>query len=289
MKKALAFDEFMGLSIKTFEKFSSKSPSESIKRTIIFWSSIAVLLVSWFTVRTFATDNNVPGFTFLSVIHDLTGYVVQGSFIIKGFSLLYLHHSSILQCFEQLHDLFPKTVKEQEKFRVDTHWKAVHFKNKCFLNFYIWNTAMFTLLPLIVTVYRKFFGDGVYEMVLAVQFRIDIDLDQIFVREICAIFVIINNIITFAFSISFDTLYVSILSGLCMQFKILNQKIQELDFKNPIAKEKFKSLVDDHQRLIELSDLVKKIFSTTLLTNFTCGTMTVCFLGFEILASILFF
>lgn len=286
MEKALIFEEFMGLSLSTFEKFGSKSQTSPTRRPIMFWSSMAVMLVSWLIVRTFATDTQEAGFTFLSVIHDLTGFIVQGSFMVNGFSLLFLHHSRIQQCVGKLRDLFPKTLKDQEKFGIQAQWEPMRFKNICFLKFYTFNFVIFTLLPLVATLHRKFLGDGVYEMLLPVQFRLEIDFDRPFVREVCYIFVTVNNLITFAFSTTFDTLFVSILSALCMQFDILNLKIQELDFRKSEVCEMFKTLVDDHQLLIELSDLVANIFSTTLFIDFVCGTITVCFLGFEIIVSL---
>lgn len=283
MENAFTFEKFMGISLKAFEKLGSKSATKSVWRPIAFWLSLTFLLIFIIFFRTFATDSDNESFTFLYVINDLTGYVVQAAFIIKGFLLLYLHHSKIQLVFKKLRDFFPKTVEEQKKFKVLGHWKPMRLRNACFLNFYIFNITLFTLFPLVATLHRKFFGDGVYEMVLAVKYRIEID--GMFVREFGAIFASLNNLISSSFSISFETLYVSTLSALCMQFEILDQKIQELDFKKAEAKEKFKALVNEHQQLIQLSDSISAIFSTTLFTNFVCGTMIVCFFGFEMLVS----
>lgn len=191
MKNALPFEEFMGISLTAFEKFGSKSATKSVLRPIAFWLSMIVLVVFALFFRTFATDSDNERFKFLYIINDLTGYVMQASSIIKGLSLLYLHHSKIQLSVEKLRDLFPKTVEEQRKFKVLRHWKPMRLKNACFLNCYIFNMTLLTFFPLFASLYRKVFGDGVYEMALAVQFRIRID----FMQEFCAFFWSLGNIV----------------------------------------------------------------------------------------------
>lgn len=144
--EALSFEDFMGLSLKAFNRFGWKSANKSIWRPIWFWSSMFILILYIIFVSTFKDENSVNESTFLSVGHDVASVALQASFFFKTFSILFLNHSKIQMCFEKLRNLFPKTVEEQKKYKVLAARKIVTFKNTLITVFYVWNTTLSALI-----------------------------------------------------------------------------------------------------------------------------------------------
>lgn len=277
----------MGLSLTTFEKFGWKSANKSIWRPIYFWTSMFVLLLYMIFFSVFKSENFEENLSFLSVSRDIASVAVQGSFLSKTFSLLFQNHDKIRVCFEKLRTLFPKELEDQKKYKVSDVHKVVHFKNKFILIFYIWNTTISSLLPLVATFHRYFFGDGIYQITFSLHFRFGFNLDQFLIKEIILALLIWNNVFCCAVTIAVDVIYISILSALCMQFKVFSQRISEIDSKFAETKNKNRlhEMIQLHVELIKLSDLVDEIFSPMILINLVNGAVILCFLGFEILVN----
>lgn len=293
MTKLLTFDDFMGLSLTTFEKFGCKSANKSIWRSIYFWTSMFILLLYLIFFSVFKNENFDDNLQFLSVSRDIASVAVQGSFLLKTFSLLFQNYEKIRECFEKLRTLFPKKLEDQKKYKIYNDYKVVHFKNNFILIIYIWNTIISSLIPLFATFYRYFFGDGIYQITFAIHFRFNFNLDQFLIKEIILALLIWNNIFCCAVTIAVDVIYISTLSALCMQFKVFTQQISEIDFKFPETKKKLVEhknkiceMIKQHVELIKLSDLVDEIFSPMILINLINGAVILCFLGFEILVTI---
>lgn len=286
MKKALTFDEFIGLGLSTLNKVGWKSPQNSILRPIVFWFSMCVLLVCTIFVSIFPSNTPRDRLTFLSVSSEFASIAVYGSIFGKAFSLLFLNHDKVRACYAKLQNLLPKTLAEQEIFQVDAVNKLLRRKNTFILIFYAWNTATSTIGPYVVVISQKLLTDGVYELIIPVQFRFNLNFNFKVAAEICAAFLIWNSITSCASTVTADILYVSVFSTLCMQFEILKQKFLELDFKKKETKKELHTLIKLHNELIEVSDLAEGIFSMTVLINFLNGTIILCFLGFELFVSI---
>lgn len=284
MKKALSFDEFIGLGLTTLNKVGWKSPENSILRPVLFWISMCLVLTCTIVISLF--PKNTSNLTFLSVSSEFASVAVYGSILGKTFSLLFLNYDNIRICYAKLEKLLPKTLEEQKVFNVQAVHKLLNRKNKFILSFYVWNTAMGTITPYVLIIAGKMLTDGVYELIIPVQFRFNLNFNFRVVAEICAALLIWCSITSCAATVTADVLYVSVFSTLCMQFEILNQKLLELDFKKTKAKKKLFELIKLHNELIEVSDLAEEIFSTTVLINFLNGTIILCFLGFELFVSI---
>lgn len=242
-----------------------------------------ILFLYMVFVSVFKNENLDDNFIFLSVSRDIASVAVQGSFFMKTFSLLFQNHQKIQACFAKLRALFPKTLKEQKKCKVFDDQKVVAFKNKFILIFYVWNTTLSSLLPLVATLHRYFFGDGIYQITFNIYFRFDLNLDQTLIKELILFFLLWNNMFCCAVTIAVDVIYKSTLSALCMQFKVFTQKISEVNFKASGTKKKIVEMINHHVELIEVSNLVDEIFSPTVLINLVNGAVILCILGFEIL------
>lgn len=149
------------------------------------------------------------------------------------------------------------------------------------LIFYVWNTTISSLVPIVTTFYRYFFGDGIYQIALNIYFRFDIE--QFLIEEISLFLLEWNHAFCCAVSVAVEIIYISILSALCLQFEAFNRKISKIDFKLSGTKNKIKKMVEHHVELTEVCDLVDEIFSTMILINIVNGAVILCFLGFELL------
>lgn len=285
----LTFDDFMGLSVTVFKKFAWKSTSKSIWRPIYFWTSMFILFLYMIFFCVFKSDDDENNLIFLSVSRDIASIAVQGSFFTKTFSLLFQNCNKIKKCFKKLENLFPKKLEDQKKYNVFAEHKTVSFKNKFILIFYTWNTTISSLAPLIVTLHRYFFGDGIYELTFNIYFRFNCIFDYFLVKEFVLVILLWNNVFCCAVAIAVDVIYISILSALCMQFKIFTQQISEVNFKLSETKNKMANMIEHHAELIKLSDLVDEIFSPTILINLVNGAVILCILGFETLVRVCLF
>lgn len=279
MKKALTYEEFLGIGLKIFKIFAWKSPNGSVLQSIYYWVSMLVLIALSFSLFMFVSDNLGSSLSLLQLSHNFLSLAINALVISRMFLVLYYNYDNLQILFERLRALMPRTMEEQRMFRVEQERRPMAIKNWMFLIIYSWNTFVSTLMP-VLSAAQNVRDGGIFAIDMHVELWLPFNQKGVVAQILIFLGIVWWNFVVCTISFSTEIVYITVMSTLCMQFDILRRKFQDVKTERELI-----SLIDKHNELIELSELAKESFSMVILTNFINGTLMLCFLGFCLLVS----
>lgn len=280
-KKALTYEEFLGIGLKIFRIFAWKSPGGSILQSVYFWMSMSVLGIFTFSIFMFVSENLGRTLSLLELSHNFLSLAINALVIGRMFLMLFYNYDNLQTLFERLRALMPTTMEEQKMFKVEEERRPMAIKNWMFLVIYSWNTFVSTLMPVLAAI-QKFRSGESFEIDMHVELWLPFN-QKGFVAQILVFSSIVWwNFVVCTISFTTEIVYITVMSTLCMQFDILRRKFEDVRTEQDLM-----GLIERHNELIELSEVAKKSFSLVILTNFINGTLMLCFLGFCLLVSLI--
>lgn len=286
----LSFEDFLGYSLKTFNIFGWKSMKEDKWLTwhsLYFWISFCGILICLFLTSLFVIVNIGNEETLAYQTHDLASIAIICLIASKTFCLLFYNHSKCKKLLLRLKELFPTTEEDQKKFGVESEARVLRIKNGVFIYIYFSNSLMFNVMPVWQSLFRYYFGDGVYKLNMPYHFWYPFEHDRNFIRELCYVFICWCNVTNCTMVFTTDLLYISILTSVKLQFKFLKTKFEEFNLQRPEKEihEEIALLVDKHNELIRLSEEVESIFTAPTFANFVSSTWILCCVSFQLFVS----
>jgi odorant receptor len=76
-----------------------------------------------------------------------------------------------------------------------------------------------------------------------------------------------------------NLIFYSLITLIVMQFNILSMRLEKL--KPTDEEETFKELIENHEKLLELSRIVEDIFSPAILFNVVASSVLICLVGYQ--------
>lgn len=280
MKKALSYEEFLGIGLKIFRIFAWKSPNGSILQSFYYWLSMLVLFLFTFSIFMFVNENLGQQMTLLQLSQNFLSLAINALVIGRMFLLLFYKYDNLQFLFEKMRALMPMTLEEQKIFKVEQERRPMAIKNWLFLIVYSWNTFVSTIMPVMAAIQRSGSGES-FEIKMPVELWLPFDQKGFVAQILIFLLIVWWNFIVCTVSFTTEIVYITAMSTLCMQFDILRRRFEDVRTKQELIE-----MIDRHNELIDLSEAAKESFSLVIFTNFINGTLMLCFLGFCLLVSI---
>lgn len=206
--------------------------------------------------------------------------------MLKTYRLYYNQLSKVHKIIDKLDEHFPHSSVDQLTLKVNKHLRMLKiFDNLLFVSYNL-TLLQFCTTPFLHQMYGK-------------MRSIDIEMEQIFTLCITNYqfnvyvypFVYILEAWFAYYAVHFvrctDLIFSCLMQILTMEFDILGQMMSEIDPTEGEDKaiKKLTKLVDIHQELIEVSEMLNEIFSPFQLMNVFCSIAALCSASFLVVVS----
>lgn len=171
--------------------------------------------------------------------------------LMKTYVVVYRNQETFTEIIETLGKLFPKSMEEQEMYKVGIIFKRQKALNIFFSAIYMTIFVIFNLMPIFICI-QIYYTDGIIHKEFPYMMWHPFDAYQPVVFEFCYLLVIWAAFTCDIAVLSTDLLYSNVLTLLCMQFDILKRDLEHLnaeESKECIIELKKKVLL--HMELIE--------------------------------------
>lgn len=218
---------------------------------------------------------------FLAMI-ETTSYIGFVALSLIKLLIVFIHRENLLAVIDDLNELFPGTTELQTKYRVEVYMNRTNYLMKYFAILYMILIWIFNLLPIIESYmgYRKT-GIWIRSFPYCIWYPFDALADGVFeVNYIIQGWAGFNSACS---SVAVDVLFCAIISQICMQFKILQYDLLNLDIGGQNAAYDIGSLnkcIEKHEKLIQFSNVLEKCYSLPMMINFVASTFIICLTGF---------
>lgn len=241
-----------------------------LKNAIFFTCCIALMIFDAFSLQTFIVTRNNQLTVFIIVIICVDIMVVfraQTAFwnkrkITLVLKLLSSKDRFLIRCDEKI-----LTERYQKRFNI-------------FVKLYAANLLM-ALLPLFAGLFVKILmsGEKLFPFFIAVPKFAYITA----VYPFALMFVTWVEYTKIFLTLAFDLLLYGMITALSLKFRILKINFENLNRKcEKEVKKTLNDLIDRHNQLINIRNILEDIFSQSLFVNYILVTFIICFLAFQI-------
>lgn len=259
------------------------NPKRHYAKLIYFWVQLILYLsLGMGEGATFYLEiRSSKNFLLMTELLSYFGY--EGMSLIK-LLVFFIFRRKFWKIIDELNELYPKTAEAQEKYKVGNHMTHTLLITKIFSRICMAFIAAFNILPFLESLlqYRaeknwtkrftypvwypfNAYTTGVFEI-------------NYFLQVLCAF----NGV---SGLVAVDTLSCVIILQICMQFKILQQDIENIKVQN--NNEDYKELcgcIEKHQKLIKLTETFDRSTSFQMLCTFLASSCVICMAGFIVVA-----
>ncbi|KAL7025509.1 hypothetical protein ACKWTF_013502 [Chironomus riparius] len=227
-------------------------------------------------------NNNVP--------FMLENALLIGVFFVvlfKGIIIFHVNAKKILEIIKKLDEYFPHSGVDQLSFKVHTYLRINRWLENSYYFRLTFIVLHLTLMPCLHQLYGILYSVEV-EWELMFNLDLSVDLLQPFVYELVSIIEVLLMIASSIYIICTDLLFVDLVHVLVMEFDILCIKIIEIGLikDEQEAIRELKNLINVHQKLIEISQKLNKVFSPLQLINAFGTIVALCFGCFLVVSGI---
>lgn len=280
MKDLISFSDFIQFPVKCLKVFGliayDADSVETWKKKflrIYHYIVITNLLLGLCWMSIFA-HKNYRNLLLMTETLPPSGYALLA--IIKSISI-FLRRDEFKDLMETLSDVFPKTRHEQNLHQVRMIFKSYKKMERIFSAMVGSAAINFVVVPVLrFIITREWYGK--------LPFNGWYPFDEYDPKYYNFVFLwhFFNIIITIASLLGPDLILYAFITLISMQFKILCYRFKDL--KNVSSSEvygKFVELVKVHETLIRLSTNLQRIYSISILFNFTGSSILICLIGYQ--------
>ncbi|CAO1342318.1 unnamed protein product [Diamesa hyperborea] len=286
-----SFENFTSFSEKAFSLngwIPFKKQTISKNKLVYFWTSNIICIITLMQGMIYFIQNFMLKNASLLELTNLApcmGFVILA--LMKTYVVVYRNQETFTEIIETLGKLFPKSMEEQQKYKVGIIFKRQKALNIFFSAIYMTIFVIFNLMPIFICI-QIYYTDGIIHKEFPYMMWHPFDAYQPVVFEFCYLLVIWAAFTCDIAVLSTDLLYSNVLTLLCMQFDILKRDLEHLnaeESKECIIELKKKVLL--HMELIEISEKLEDIFSMSILINFVGNLIKFSIYLFSSLSQIL--
>ncbi|KAL7023632.1 hypothetical protein ACKWTF_012718 [Chironomus riparius] len=224
------------------------------------------------------------------VLLMLDHFLFSGVFVVcllKIFIVFYHKRKDVIEAIEMLDKYFPHSEHDQMIFKAQSYLRVLKILEMLYVTVFIIIGTVFCLMPIIHQIYGAIKSiDLEWDLILSIYLPFD-QFHPILHAFICFLDAWTICVGSF-FIVSTDFIFVSLMQLLAMNFDIISQKFAQLNASEneEEAVKELKKLVDAHQHLNEISEMLDDIFSPLLLINALGSITSLCIAGFLAVVSV---
>lgn len=197
-------------------------------------------------------------------------------FVLFKVSRFVASQNEILEIMKQLEEDFPSTLVQMVKYNTREHLQTF----KIFQKMYLAGSFGFFLSYGITPTLEE---QGSRAQRFPVDVWIPFDAFHPFVFESVYLLLAFVSLNIITLKIVTDNMIFGIMFITQKKFEILKADLIELEsYLHSVRKEKFKSLIQRHAKLIETVEKFEKVTTPIFLYNFTESSFIICFIGFQV-------
>lgn len=231
--------QFGNYSSENFTSFSEKAFSlngwipfkkqtVSKLKLVYFWAANIICIITLMQGTIYFILNFLLKSASLLELTNLApcmGFVMLA--LMKTYVVVYRNQGTFTEIIESLGKLFPKSMQEQEMYKVGKIFKRQKALNIFFSAIYVTLFVIFNLMPIFISI-QIYYTDGIIHKEFPYMMWHPFDAYQPVVFEICYLLVIWAAFTCDIAVLSTDLLYSNVLTLLCMQFDILKSELEHL-------------------------------------------------------------
>lgn len=185
----------------------------------------------------------------------------------------FVRRKDIWNIFEDMRAIFATRVNENGNYKIKEYLDGYHF----FIKIYT-STIILVFLPIAMPV-LSYAVYGTMKLTVNYWFPFDAFTPQHF--PIALTWVNVNAWNCLAFMLAADSLLYSLITVVAMEFDILKFDLMNIKLTPQHQRgEKLKSLVERHNKLMELGDNLQNIYDLTFLVSFVISSLVMCYVAF---------
>ncbi|XP_017487849.1 PREDICTED: odorant receptor 67c-like [Rhagoletis zephyria] len=202
-----------------------------------------------------------------------------------------VHRVTLRQHFDQMEEIFPKTVKQQNAYKLPQRERVMRRVMSVFTLLCLAYTTTFSIYPALkasvqywlldAPVFERSFGFAIWYPYKTTE--------KNWVYWLTYLGQVHGAYLAGVAFLSADLVLVASVTQLCMHFDFISRCLEEFGgaSQSDVQKdlEYLKTLIVKHAKCLKLSEHVNSIFSFSLLLNFLTASLTICFIGFQVTAS----
>lgn len=268
------------LTFKVYKLLAWNPLKETVTKLEIFYFTIAVFygivcfvqeIIYFFLHVGNENENSV-----LVLTNNLpcAGFVVLT--MVKLYAV-YFNRAKLKEIFKDLQELNDAAL---EKDNENLSFVRISRKMlKIFTVLFIILIWIFNLMPL-VKMTTEVLNNEPFIRQLPYYMSYPFDVHQPFVYEICYAILTCGAFTDALGILTSDLLLCSFFTFICMQFVNLKIRLEAI-INDKTMDEHMKTWIDDHNKLLSICDNIERIFSFSILVNFTGGSIIICLAGFQ--------
>lgn len=216
--------------------------------------------------------NNLPLLT-----ENAPPYGFLGVSIVKSISIS-IRKEEFSDLMKTLNDLFPKSRDEQKYFFAQNYLNSYKLMERIFSTIFITVSS-----SIIVTLIIKLIFLGVWNDKLPHENWYPFDVYDPKFYTFVFIWIIYLTFINLTSVLGTDLILYSFITMITMQFDILSKRLRDLKVVSSTdTKKKFVKLVVLHEILLRLSKKMDKIYSVSILINFSVSSILICLTDYQL-------
>lgn len=270
-------------SILGFKIFEERQP---IKRIIYFWFQFSFQVYCIFGALVYAPQYLQKSFLMMVELMAYCAIAVMG--LLKLY-IIYLKRDVIRQIKKDLFEIFPRTLKNQQKYEVclKSEILQTNLIMKHYSTLFMILILMFNSLPLVesfIYFYQTSIWIGNFPFHIWSYFN---DKSSYVTFAITYIVQDWSGFNTVCSTTAVDILLCVYISHICLQFEMVNQDFSKLTFVN--HKEDADVMIQNvqrHQKIIIIASELEEVYSLIVLLNFIGSTFLICVTGFMAVSGI---
>ena len=191
---------------------------------------------------------------------------------------VYIFKDDIWQVFQDFQNVFGQHVNQNKKYGVKKYLDAYHFYMKIYIG------IMITISLPVAFPGISFLIDGSMKLSVLYWFPFDAFKPETFPIVIVWTDWIAWNILTYISAT--DSLLCVLVTFISMEFDILKIDLLNLNSTPRIERaRKIQDLIDKHNKLLNLSGKLQKLYSIVFLASFVASSMIMCIIAFRLVVS----
>lgn len=252
--KLITLEDFLLISTRVFNLFGLKmtnyengpKPSTLIFRKFSLFCVITLSLQTYIFILVHLGEKGM----FLISTYNLSCIGFGFILALKVYMIGVRHHDILLEVIGRLDAIVPKSNHEQAKSGLRKYLRTSNFQNGIFSVSMLVLFAYFNLSDIMISVFKFFFIDGIYDrnFTMFMWFPFDYDGKSPVVFEIFYGISVWCGFTCLTINLAFDLIYCSLLSILCMKFEVLKSKLEEVGPET--TREDLTVLIKQHTELI---------------------------------------
>ncbi|KAL7025575.1 hypothetical protein ACKWTF_013540 [Chironomus riparius] len=268
---------FLRFGVSFLKAAASRNP-RTWEEIHFFVMNIATIVVVLLSMINFIVSI-LPNGSLIVAIEASAAIGVFSLMLLKTYTIMLKNRGMLIEILERIELHYPIAMRNQNAFQVGKYLNLLNIFVKTTIVVYsmVWlqNSCM-----VFFEIFSGWMTSSSVELELIIKFYVPFDYSNPMVYTLLYIFqswILLVNIIAF---LSVDLLYFGLMIVVSMEFDILSQIMSEIDPQEDqkAAVKKMKELVEIHQELIEITEIIEDIFSFILFANIfgmiylICGT-----------------